>query len=83
MPIKDETVVAEELRDVKANITSQAHKDLSALAHAKGCHMGELLRAAVELYLADETRKAHEYKVFLRMRSVQGIDTESRGTANP
>jgi hypothetical protein len=74
--------MAELLKDVKANISSQAHKDLSALAHAKGCHIGELLRAAVDFYLADEMRKAHEYKVFLRMQSVQGNDTESRGTVS-
>jgi hypothetical protein len=75
--------MADELEDVRAKIDSQSHKDLSALALAKKVGMGDLLREAVELYLADETRKAHEYKVFLRMKSVQGIDGEERGTATP
>jgi hypothetical protein len=74
--------MAEELRDVRAKLSSQAHEDLSALAQAKGRDMGDLLREAVELYLADETRKAHEYKVFLRMKSVQGADGAEQGTAS-
>lgn len=73
--------MAEDLKDVRAKLGSQAHEDLAALAHAKGRDMGDLLREAVQLYLADETRKAHEYKVFLRMKSVQGIDGAERGTA--
>lgn len=79
----DGSVVAEPLKDVKAYITPQAHKDLSALAHAKGCHIGELLRAAVDLYLADENRKAHEYSLFLRMKSVKGNEKEDQRTATP
>ena len=75
--------MAEELQDVRAKLSSQAHKDLSALAQAKGRDMGELLREAVDFYLADETRKAHEYKVFLRIKNVQGADGAERGTASP
>lgn len=83
MPIKDEAVVAEELRDVRAKLGSQAHEDLAALAQAKGRDMGELLREAVELYLIDEVRKAHEYTVFLRMKSVQGRSGAAPGSVTP
>jgi predicted DNA-binding protein len=73
--------MALELKDVRAKLDPEMHEELSALAAAKGREMGELLREAVQLYLADENRKAHEYKIFLRMKSVQGVDGESSGTS--
>ena len=80
-PITDGSVVAEALKDVslpKAYLGTRTHKDLAALAHARNTSMGELLREAVEFFLADEKRKAHEYGVFLRMcTSVKGNEEES------
>ena len=72
--------MAEELRDCRFKLAPQADDDMAALAAAKGCEKAELLREAVDLYLADENRKAHEYRVFLRMRTVQGVVGESSGS---
>jgi hypothetical protein len=69
--------VSEELKDLRAKVSPQAHMDLCALAHATNRDVGELLREAVDKYLADENRKAHEYKLFLRMKTAQGNDREN------
>jgi hypothetical protein len=73
--------MAEDLKDVRAKLDPQVHADLSALATAKRTTPGDLLREAVLMYLADEERKAHEYKVFLRIKNGQGSSGEVPGIA--
>ena len=64
-------------KDIRARLDAESHAELSALALAKSRDMGDLLREAVILFLADENRKAQEYRIFLRIKNSKGVVTES------
>lgn len=74
--------MAEDLQDVRAKISRQAHEELTALSQATGREMGELLRQAVEIFIAGERQKAHEYSLFLRMMRPKGNSGDDTGHAS-
>ena len=74
--------MALELKDVRAKLDPEAHRKLSAIAITHDRDMGDLIREAVDLYIAEEIRKAHVGKVLLRTLSIQGVDGEEQGTSS-
>ena len=75
--------MALDLKDVRAKLDPDAHRKLSAIAITHNREMGELIRAAVDLYIAEEIRKAHAGKLLLRTLNIQGMDGDGEGTATP
>jgi predicted transcriptional regulator len=66
-----------ELKDVRAKLDPEAHRKLSAIAVATEREMGDLIREAVDLFIAKEIRKAHAGKLLLKILKDEGFNGES------
>jgi predicted transcriptional regulator len=65
-----------ELKDVRAKLDPDAHRKLSAIAVATEREMGDLIREAVDHFIAMELRKAHAGKLLLKILKDQGVGGE-------
>lgn len=73
--------MALELKDVRAKLDPEAHRKLSAIAITHEKDMGDLIREAVDRYIADEIKKAHVGRLLLRALNDQGLQRAEQGTA--
>lgn len=69
-----------EPKDVRAKLDPEVHRKLSAIAVTQQRDMGDLLREAVDQFIAEEIRKAHLGKLLLRVLGEQGTGGESSGS---
>jgi hypothetical protein len=75
--------MALEFKEVRALIDADTHSKLWGIAAAQERGMNELLRDAVDLFIAEEIRKAHVAIKTLRALGVHGNGAEKGGTSTP
>lgn len=71
--------MALELKDIRGKVDSDTHRRLSAIAISQGRKIDDLFREAIELFIKEEIRKAHEGKVLLRILGDEGAGGETKG----
>jgi len=72
--------VALELKDVRAKLDPETHRKLSAIAITQEREMADLIRDAVDQFIALEIRKAHAGKRLLKvLNEGEGTHGDSRG----
>lgn len=66
--------MAKATEEISTKFTFEAKGRLKAIAQSRDCDMQDLIREAVDHFIAEEIRKAHAGKVLLRLLKDEQVE---------